>query len=169
MECGILCDFLTVMGLRKKEDGAYGVTEPGTRYLDRASPAWIGGAIDFFAAPEMLSLVLDDPASYVRRGGSSGLAYLAPDHPIWLRYAKAVTPIARVTAKRAAAHLANRLSPPTSVLDDAVGHGFYGIKLARRSILTEIQEAPICNYCQCHAARSLRSQTAIEVRSGSPV
>jgi 2-polyprenyl-3-methyl-5-hydroxy-6-metoxy-1,4-benzoquinol methylase len=126
----ILCDFLTVMGLLSKQDGAYSATEPAKRYLDRSSPAWIGSAIDFFAAPEMLSLVLGDPVSYVRRGGSSGLAYLAPDHPIWVHYAKAVTPIARVTAKRAAAHLANRPSPPTKVLDVAVGHGFYGIELA---------------------------------------
>lgn len=126
----ILCDFLTVMGLLQKQDGAYSAAEPGRRYLDRSSPAWIGSAIDFFAAPEMLSLVLDDPVSYVRRGGSSGLAYLSPGHPIWLRYANAVTPIARVTAKRAAAHLANRPSPPAKVLDVAVGHGFYGIELA---------------------------------------
>ena len=51
------------------------------RYLDRSSPAWIGGSIEFFAAPEMVRLVLDDPVSYVRHGGSAGLAHLAPDHP----------------------------------------------------------------------------------------
>jgi ubiquinone/menaquinone biosynthesis C-methylase UbiE len=127
----ILCDFLTVMGLLRKQDGAYSATEPGKRYLDRSSPAWIGSAIEFFAAPEMVRLVLDDPVSYVRRGGSDGLAHLAPDHSIWLRYAKAATPIARVTAKRAASQLANRPSPPATVLDIAAGHGFYGIEMAR--------------------------------------
>jgi 2-polyprenyl-3-methyl-5-hydroxy-6-metoxy-1,4-benzoquinol methylase len=127
----ILCDFLTVMGLLMKQDGAYSATEPARRYLDRSSPAWIGGSIEFFAAPEMVRLVLDDPVSYVRRGGSEGLAHLAPDHPIWLRYAKAATPIARVTAKRAAAQLANRPRPIAAVLDVAAGHGFYGIELAK--------------------------------------
>jgi ubiquinone/menaquinone biosynthesis C-methylase UbiE len=127
----ILCNFLTVLGLLTKQDGAYGVTEPAKRYLDRSSPAWIGGSIEFFAAPEMVRLVLDDPTSYVMRGGSEGLAHLAPDHPIWLRYAKAATPIARVTAKRAAAQLAARLDSPKAVLDIAVGHGLYGIELAR--------------------------------------
>ena len=87
----ILCDFLTVMGLLRKEDGAYGVTEPGKRYLDPSSPAWMGGSIDFYAAPEVLRLVLDDPVSYVRNGGSPGLAHLAPDHPVWLRFAKAMS------------------------------------------------------------------------------
>ena len=127
----ILCDSLTVMGLLKKQAEAYSATEPAKRYLDRSSPAWIGGSIEFFAAPEMVRLVLDDPVSYVRRGGSAGLAHLAPDHPIWLRYAKAATPIARVTAKRAASHLASRPNPPGTVLDIAAGHGFYGIELAR--------------------------------------
>ena len=127
----ILCDFLTVMGLLTKQDGAYSATEPAKRYLDRSSPAWIGGSIEFFAAPEMVRLVLDDPVSYVMRGGSDGLAHLAPDHPIWLRYAKAATPIARVTAKRAAAQLATRLNRPAAVLDVAAGHGLYGIELAK--------------------------------------
>jgi ubiquinone/menaquinone biosynthesis C-methylase UbiE len=128
----ILCDFLTVIGLLTKRDGAYSVTEPGKRYLDRSSTAWMGGSIEFFAAPEMLRLVLDDPVSYVRQGGSAGLAHLAPDHPIWLRFAKAMTPIARLTAKRAAAQLAiGSFSPPATVLDVAAGHGFYGIELAR--------------------------------------
>lgn len=127
----ILCDFLTVIGLLSKQDGVYAATEPSKRYLDRSSPAWIGSAIDFFAAPEMLSLVLDDPVSYVKRGGSAGLAHLAPDHPIWVRYANAATPIARVTAKRAAAYLATPPSPPAAVLDVAAGHGYYGIELAK--------------------------------------
>ena len=54
------------MGLLTKQDGAYGVTEPGRRYLDPSSPAWMGGSIDFYAAPEIVRLVLDDPVSYVR-------------------------------------------------------------------------------------------------------
>lgn len=133
----ILCDFLTVIGLLTKQDGAYGVTEAGKRYLDRSSPSWMGSSIEFFAAPEMLRLVLDDPVSYVRRGGSAGLAHLAPDHPIWRRFAKAMTPIARLSAKRAAAQLAIRPSgSPAKVLDVAAGHGFYGIELAR--VLPEV-------------------------------
>jgi ubiquinone/menaquinone biosynthesis C-methylase UbiE len=127
----ILCDFLTVMGLLRKQDGAYGVTEPGKRYLDPSSPAWMGGSIDFYAAPEVLRLVLDDPVSYVRNGGSPGLAHLAPDHPVWLRFAKAMSPAARLAAKRAAVYLAHPAGPPAKVLDVAAGHGFYGIELAK--------------------------------------
>jgi ubiquinone/menaquinone biosynthesis C-methylase UbiE len=127
----ILCDFLNAMGLLAKEDGAYSVTEPGKIYLDPSSPAWMGGSIDFYAAPEILRLVLDDPVSYVRHGGSTGLAHLAPDHPVWVRFAKAMSPTARLAAKRAAVYLAARPGPPTTVLDVAAGHGFYGIELAK--------------------------------------
>src|SRR5277367_885234 len=49
----ILCDLLTVMGLLRKEDGAYSVTEPAKRYLDPSSPAWMGGSIDFYGSPEI--------------------------------------------------------------------------------------------------------------------
>jgi ubiquinone/menaquinone biosynthesis C-methylase UbiE len=127
----ILCDFLTVMGLLSKGDGTYSVNEAGKRYLDPSSPAWMGGSIDFYAAPEILRLVLDDPASYVRNGGSPGLAHLAPDHPVWLKFAKAMSPAARLAAKRAAVHLARHDGRTAKVLDVAAGHGFYGIELAK--------------------------------------
>jgi hypothetical protein len=137
----ILCDFLTVIGLLSKADQIYSLTPIGKRYLDRSSAAWLGGSIDFFAAPEMLSLVLDDPVSYVRRGGSNGLANLAPSHPIWVRFAKAMTPIASVTAKRTAAYFAAQPETPGTILDVAAGHGLYGIELAKmlsRAIVTAV-------------------------------
>ena len=102
----ILCDFLTVIGLLNKDGRIYTVTPTGRRYLDKSSPAWLGNFTDFFAAPEMLSLVLDDPVTYVKRGGSNGLAHLAPSHPIWVCFAKAMMPIASLTAKRTAAYFA---------------------------------------------------------------
>jgi len=40
----------------------------------------------------MTTLFLDDPASFVRNGGSVGLAHLAPDHPVWVKFAKAMVP-----------------------------------------------------------------------------
>jgi ubiquinone/menaquinone biosynthesis C-methylase UbiE len=127
----ILCDFLTVMGLLTKESGAYSATEPGKRYLDPLSPAWMGASVDFYAAPEIRRQVLDDPVSFVKNGGSPGLAHLAPDHPVWLRFAKAMSPTARLAAKRVAAYLARPDARPAKVLDVAAGHGFYGIELAK--------------------------------------
>lgn len=153
----ILCDFLTVIGLLKKEQGFYSLAPAASRYLDRASPACIAGSLDFFAAPEMMRLMLDDPASFVRRGGSEGLRHLAPDHPIWLRFAKAMMPIARLTAKRAAAQLAARSGPITAVLDVAAGHGLYGIEVARarpEAVVTAVDWPPILELASTNAVIS---------------
>jgi hypothetical protein len=129
----ILCDFLTVMGLLRKQDGAYSATEPAKRYLDRSSPAWIGGSVDFYEAPEIPRLVLDDPVSHVRNGGSPGLANLSPGHPVWLRFAKAMSSAARLAAKRAAVYLAGQDGRAAKVLDVAAGTSFTAWSWRRRS------------------------------------
>jgi ubiquinone/menaquinone biosynthesis C-methylase UbiE len=142
----ILCDFLTVIGLLKKQEGAYSVCESAKRYLDPSSPAWMGSSIDFYAAPEILRLVLDDPVSYVKSGGSPGLANLSPDHPVWLRFAKAMSPGARLAAKRAAVYLARQDGRAAKVLDVAAGHGFYGIELAQafpEAVVTAVDWASV--------------------------
>jgi ubiquinone/menaquinone biosynthesis C-methylase UbiE len=127
----ILCDSLTAIDLLEKSDPNYRLSASAGRYLDRGSPGCIADCIDFFCAPEMMELVLGDPVSYVRNGGAVGSAHLAPDHPIWVRFAKAMTPIASLTAKRAAARLASASVPIASVLDVAAGHGLYGIEVGK--------------------------------------
>ena len=47
----ILCDFLVVMGFLTKEDFRYGVTPDSAMFLDRKSPAYLGGTIDFLLSP----------------------------------------------------------------------------------------------------------------------
>jgi predicted nicotinamide N-methyase len=127
----ILCDYLTVIGLLHKQGSNYSLTPAAGRFLDRSSPLVMGDCVDFLAAPEMLGLVLDDPVSYVRRGGAEGLSVIAPDHPVWVRFARAMAPFAALTAKRVAAHVATLPQPPRTVLDVAAGHGLYGIEVAR--------------------------------------
>ena len=127
----ILCDYLTVIGLLTKEDSTYNLTPAAKRYLDSSSPAAVASSIDFFAAPEMISLLLNDPVSYVRHGGAIGLGSLSPDHPIWVRFAKAVVPFAAPTAKRVAVYVSALQERPSTVLDIAAGHGLYGIEVAR--------------------------------------
>lgn len=127
----ILCDYLTVIGLLKKQDSRYSLTHIAKTFLDESAPLAVGKIVDFVAAPEILDLFLGDPASYIRRGGSSGLANVSPDHPVWVRFAKAAVPFAAATAKRVAAHVADLPEPPYTVLDIAAGHGLYGIEVAK--------------------------------------
>ena len=127
----ILCDYLTVIGLLDKRDSHYALTHIARTFLDESAPLAMGKIVDFVAAPEILDLFLSDPVSYVRRGGSSGLANVSPDHPVWVRFAKAAVPFAATTAKRVAAHIATFPDPPYTVLDIAAGHGLFGIEVAK--------------------------------------
>ena len=127
----ILCDYLTVIGFLEKSGTEYRLTAASKRYLDRTSAMAVADALDFLAAPEMMALVLEDPVSYVRGGGAVGLAHIAPDNPIWVRFAHAMVPYARVTAKRVAAYLEELPNGVCKVLDVAAGHGLYGIEAAR--------------------------------------
>ncbi len=127
----ILCDFLSVMGLLKKQNSSYALSDPARILLDGSSPFAMGSIVDFVAAPEMLRLFLENPAAYVQRGSSEGLANVAPDNPVWVRFARAMVPFASVTAKRVAAWVATQPDAPVTVLDIAAGHGLYGIEVAK--------------------------------------
>ena len=47
----ILCDFLTIMGMLTKENNAYGLTLDSSVFLDKRSPAYLGGATEFLCDP----------------------------------------------------------------------------------------------------------------------
>src|SRR3954469_23557915 len=66
----MLCDYLTVQGFLTKNQGRYGLTPSTKVFLTPNSPGWMGSIVEFMASPEMISLWLDDPVSYVRNGGA---------------------------------------------------------------------------------------------------
>jgi hypothetical protein len=150
----ILCDCLTVLGLLKKQESHYSLTPVARTFLDEASPFARGKIVDFLAAPEMIELFFRDPVSYVRNGGSTGLANVSPDHPLWVRFAKAMAPFAAASAKRVAAHVAALSNPPHTVLDIAAGHGLYGIEVAKAvpdALVTAVDWAPVLAVAKVNA------------------
>jgi 2-polyprenyl-3-methyl-5-hydroxy-6-metoxy-1,4-benzoquinol methylase len=150
----ILCDYLTTLGLLKKDGSRYSLTHIAQTFLDESSPFAIGRSIEFLAATEMMDLFLRDPAAYVRRGGSEGLAQVSPDNPIWVRFAKAMMPFAAPAARRVAAHLSTLAEPPYTVLDLAAGHGLYGIEVAKAfpdSLVTAIDWAEVLEVAKANA------------------
>jgi 2-polyprenyl-3-methyl-5-hydroxy-6-metoxy-1,4-benzoquinol methylase len=127
----MLCDYLTVQGFLEKEKGRYRLTAATQTFLTTSSPAWIGSIVDFMASPEMTSLWLDDPVAFVKKGGSTGLANIASDHPVWVKFAEAMVPFVRPVAVALAAKVAAWVPPPRRVLDIAAGHGIFGICVAQ--------------------------------------
>jgi ubiquinone/menaquinone biosynthesis C-methylase UbiE len=150
----VLCDYLTVLGLLHKKDARYSLTEIAKTFLDESSPFAMGSVLDFIASPEMIDLFFRDPASYVVNGGSTGLAAVSPDHPVWVRFAKAMVPFASVNARRVAAYVLTLPEPVYTVLDIAAGHGLFGIEIAKAfpdALVTAIDWGPVLTVARANA------------------
>ncbi|MDB5394806.1 MAG: Methyltransferase type 12 [Rhodospirillales bacterium] len=124
-----LCDSLTVMGLLEKSSSVYRLGPDAAAFLDKKSPAYMGGMAGFLMAPEMMQS-WSDVAAVVRRGGPVGLANVAPEAPIWIEFAKGMGSFASFTAKMMA-DLIVKGGEPAKVLDIAAGHGLFGIEIAK--------------------------------------
>lgn len=127
----ILCDFLTIHGFLEKAQDRYRLTSSTSTFLTTSSPAWMGSIVDFLAAPEMMGLWLDDPVSFVRNGGAAGLGTVAPDNPVWVKFARAMVPFVAQTAQGVAHEVSTWENAPGRVLDIAAGHGLFGIAVAK--------------------------------------
>lgn len=125
-----LCDSLVVIGFLTKLSDRYALSPDAAAFLDRRSPMCIAGIHDFLAAPEMVALIFEDPAGAVRRGGAPGLANVAPDHPIWVRFARAMGPFMQLDAKLVAERAGG--PHPRRVLDISASHGLFGIAFGQR-------------------------------------
>ncbi len=151
----ILCDFLTVNGFLRKEAQHYRLTPSTAMFLTRSSPAWLGSVVDFLAAPEFLRLWIDDPVSYVRNGGSVGLANTAPDNPLWVTFAKAMVPFMTAPADALAAEVRGWNPPVRRVVDISAGHGLYGIAIGKAvpgAEIIAVDWAPVLKVAEANAA-----------------
>ena len=73
----------------------------------------------------------DDMAETVRRGQSAHNS-VAPEHPIWVDFARHMAPMMRPLAMLMAGFL-ELGSRPAKILDIAAGHGLFGIACAERA------------------------------------
>jgi ubiquinone/menaquinone biosynthesis C-methylase UbiE len=135
----ILCDYLVVIGFMTKEGGRYGLTPDSAFFLDRRSPAYLGGAVEFLLAPTLVS-GFADLAAAVRAGGTvlpEG-GTVAPENPVWVKFARAMAPMAALPSALIAELLNVSEAGPIRVLDIAAGHGLYGIAFARANPRAEV-------------------------------
>ena len=135
----ILCDYLVVIGFLTKEGGRYGLTPDSAVFLDRRSPAYLGGSLEFLLSP-MLMGGFEDLASAVRNGGSPSPegGTVAPENPVWVRFARGMAPMMIPAAMEIARLVGDPAGRKTKVLDIAAGHGVFGITLARQNPAAEV-------------------------------
>jgi hypothetical protein len=100
----ILCDNLVIIGFITKEGAKYALTPSSAVFLNEKSPAYVGAAAKFFSAPA-IGEAFADLAETIRKGRlhTSEHGTTAPDHPVWLEFARAMAPLMMPAAQGAAA------------------------------------------------------------------
>ncbi len=128
----ILCDNLTVQGFLNKSGDKYSATQDSAIFLNRNSPAYLGGATEFLLS-EGITSSFEALTESVRRGGTaaSEKGTTEANHPIWLSFARAMGGMMVPAAHALAEILALNPNAPAKILDVAAGHGVWGIAFAK--------------------------------------
>jgi SAM-dependent methyltransferase len=132
----ILCDYLTVIGLLTKDaGGAYGLTQDSAVFLDRKSPAYMGGVVKFLHGDELFDS-FDRLTDAVRRGGTASDVTggtTAAEHPVWIDFARAMAPLMAMPSEQLADLVDPDADKPLKILDISASHGLWGLAFARRN------------------------------------
>lgn len=157
----ILCDYLTVLTfLTKDSSGRYALAEDTARFMAPDAPISAHDAAAFLLARSTRA-IYDQLTEAVRRGGTAASAYgtLAPEHPIWLHFARGMSPTRWQQAEALAELVLLDPGVPSKVLDIAASLGAYGMAFARKYPTASIvaldwqarrcRRARECGACRC--------------------
>jgi len=136
----ILCDYLTVSQfLGKSPEGRYTLTQESAIFLDRRSPAYIGGIAEFLAGAHLADAFARLTES-VRKGGTvlEAEGSMTADHPMWEVFARGMASIMRPAAADIAKIVDAGGMGECKILDIAAGHGIFGITLAEQNAQAEV-------------------------------
>lgn len=127
----ILCDNLCIMGFLTKSGDHYQLTPDSAFFLDKRSPAYIGGATEFLLTP-MLTAGFQSLTEAVRKGGTaiSEEGTVSADNPIWVKFARGMAAMMMMPSQQIAKLVDPQADKPLKVLDIAAGHGMFGIAFA---------------------------------------
>jgi ubiquinone/menaquinone biosynthesis C-methylase UbiE len=135
----VLCDFLTIMGMITKHDGRYALTLDSSVFLDKRSPAYLGGTTEFMCSP-MLTDGAKHMTEAVRKGGTAieDEGTLGPEHPIWVKFARGMAAMMAMPAQLMAKLVDPNANQKLKILDIAAGHGLFGIAFATQNQQAEV-------------------------------
>jgi len=135
----VLCDYLAIMEMLTKKDGHYALTLDSSVFLDKRSPAYLGGATEFLCSP-MLTEGARHLTDAVRKGGTAmeNDGTIGPDHPIWVKFARGMAPMMALPAQLIAQLVDPNSDRKLKILDIAAGHGLFGINFAMKNPQAEV-------------------------------
>lgn len=135
----VLCDYLTIMEMLTKKDGHYGLTLDSSVFLDKHSPAYIGGATEFLCS-ETITNGAKHMTEAVRKGGTAmeNDGTVGPDNPVWVKFARGMAPMMAMPAQMLAKLVDPNADRELKILDIAAGHGLFGINFATNNPQAEV-------------------------------
>lgn len=135
----ILCDYLSILGFLIKENGSYKLTTDSAVFLDKNAQSYLGGSLEFLLSP-ILTKGFENLTEAVRQGGTvlPDEGTIAPEHPVWVDFARAMAPMMMMPALLMAKQIEMEAGRKIKVLDIAAGHGMYGITVAQHNPDAEI-------------------------------
>ena len=129
----ILADYLTIVDFLRKHDDKYELTPDAAIFLDRKSPGYLGGTMEFLLSTELREC-FRSLTSAVRRGGTavSAEGTVSHDNQIWVAFARAMGPMMQLPARLLVDLVDGDRKQSLRVLDVAAGHGVFGITIAEQ-------------------------------------
>jgi ubiquinone/menaquinone biosynthesis C-methylase UbiE len=134
----VLCDYLTTMEMLTKQGDRYALTPDSSVFLDKRSPAYLGGATEFLCSPMLLE-GFKHMTEAVRKGGTAvGEGTLDPEHPVWVKFARGMAALMAMPAQLMAKLVDPNADQKLKILDIAAGHGLFGIAFASQNKQAEV-------------------------------
>jgi SAM-dependent methyltransferase len=135
----VLCDFLTTMEMLTKQGDHYALTLDSSVFLDKRSPAYLGGATEFLCSP-MLMEGFKHMTEAVRKGGTAvgEEGTTGPENPIWVNFARGMAGMMALPAQLMAKLVDPNADQKLKILDIAAGHGLFGIAFATQNKQAEV-------------------------------
>src|SRR5262249_52830076 len=135
----ILCDYLVISGFLTKDQNQYALTIDSEVFLNRHSPGYLGGAVQFIGSRQLVD-AYKHGAAIVREGGPviDQQGAVAPEHPIWVDFARGMAPLMSMPAEMLGRLIGADRGEKWKVLDIAAGHGLFGVTIAKQNPNAEI-------------------------------
>jgi hypothetical protein len=134
-----LCDYVTMLGFLDKQGHAYSQSADAAAFLDRRSPAYLGDSASEAVGCQAVVSAFSTLTEAVRRGGTAlAGGTLAPEHPVWVAFARAMAVPGVFLARLLADCVGEQIERASKILDIAGGHGLYGIEFAKRNPRAEV-------------------------------
>ncbi len=135
----MLADSLTVAGFLNKQNSEYSLTPDSELFLDKRSPAYLGGTMNFMLSPPLIE-GFKNLTGAVKKGGTvvSDEGTTQAEHPEWVTFARSMAPMMKGPADWIANWVSQQSPHARKVLDVAASHGIFGVEIAKKVHHAEI-------------------------------